>query len=490
MPKRSNLLSVIQAYSTLTHDGFKEFSLYHNIALKAEEINDLSTLVSLLVEKYGQTSADLENFLVGYKIPQIGKEFDLLRFGKNYHINIELKSTSIPEKALKQLERNKYYLKFLGKPVHYFTFDAESSALYYLIDDNTLRKEGLCKLAEILKEQEIEYDQDVKELFNPSDYLVSPFNSTERFTKGEYFLTNQQEESRIKILNSIETTPSASFISLTGRAGTGKTLLAYDIVKYFIEKGDTALILHCGQLNKGHQRLIDSGWNICAIKSLKRTNLNKFKLVLVDEAQRLYINQFDDIQSKISQSNGNCIFAHDTYQTLALHEEKANISGKITDLCKKQTYSLSEKIRSNKEISNFIKALQDNKRNFDATRSNNVQIRYFSKTEDTKNFLLSLNKEEWEVLRFTPSQYSKEFHVEYVHDAQTSHEIIGQEFEGIAVVIDQFFFYDNEGRLSYRGNTYYLATKMLFQNLTRARKRLLVVILKNEQLLKRCLSMT
>ena len=30
-------------------------------------------------------------------------------------------------------------------------------------------------------------------MFNPSNYLVSPFNSTEKFIAGKYFLTVQQE---------------------------------------------------------------------------------------------------------------------------------------------------------------------------------------------------------------------------------------------------------------------------------------------------------
>lgn len=38
-----------------------------------------------------------DDFLFGYVIPQINKEFDLLRFGENYNINIELKSDTTVE---------------------------------------------------------------------------------------------------------------------------------------------------------------------------------------------------------------------------------------------------------------------------------------------------------------------------------------------------------------------------------------------------------
>jgi hypothetical protein len=45
------------------------------------------------------------------------KEFDLLLFGKDCIINIELKSISTEEKIFKQLERNKYYLSFIEKNI-------------------------------------------------------------------------------------------------------------------------------------------------------------------------------------------------------------------------------------------------------------------------------------------------------------------------------------------------------------------------------------
>ncbi|MNT98610.1 hypothetical protein D3C72_2412330 [compost metagenome] len=64
--------------------------------------------------------------------------------------------------------------------------------------------------------------------------------------------------------------------------------------------------------------------------------------------------------------------------------------------------------------------------------------------------------------------------------------MIGQEFDNVAITIDRFFSYDAKGELSYKGGTYYHASKMLFQNITRARKRLNIVIIDNEEVLNRC----
>lgn len=488
MLKKLNILSLIQAHQNLTEDGFKKYLHYHDADLKIAEVNDLASLVKSLTES-GCNVAELDSFFVGYKIPQIGKEFDLLRFGANHHINIELKSTSTEPKILKQLKRNKHYLRFLGQPVHHFTFQTDTTTLYHLKDDDTLEVVGTNVLIELLQTQEILQLCNADRLFNPSDYLVSPFNSTDMFLNGEYFLTNQQEELQSQILGVVNTATTATFISLTGGAGTGKTLLAYDIVKSVIEGGKKPLIIHCGQLNDGHRKLIEVGWDIISIRRFRTQKLTGFDLVLVDEAQRLMQDQVDRIKKEINENGSNCLFAYDRLQTLASHEERCDAGGQITALCGKNIHSLSEKIRTNKEIANFLKALLDKQRNFGGANSKNIQIRYFDAADDVGSFLASLSDDEWEVLRFTPSQYNNEFHQTYSHAGnKTSHEIIGQEFEGVAVVIDKHFTYNNDGKLIYRGGVYYSAPKMLFQNITRARKRLLIVVQQNEELLERCMS--
>ena len=151
-------------------------------------------------------------------------------------------------------------------------------------------------------------------------------------------------------------------------------------------------------------------------------------------------------------------------------------------------YKLSSKIRTNKEIANFIKSLFNNKDKFEKSNTRNIQLRYFHNASDTIEFLDSLDKEQWEVLKLTPSLFKKEFNEEYaLTNSKSSHEIIGQEFEGVVVVLDKHFSYDTNGDLIYKGRTHYSPTGMLFQNITRARKRLLIIVQDNEELLDRCL---
>ena len=163
--------------------------------IKDYELSAIEHLVNNIL----QTKNDLfivDNYYLGYSIPQIGKEFDLLRFGKNYIINIEVKTESSIDKIFKQQEKNKYYLSFLQKDVHIYTYILNENKLYKLIIGNSVnetKEVNFTDLCNKLLSQKILVLNNIDDLFNPSDYLVSPFNSPEKFMNGGYFLTTQQE---------------------------------------------------------------------------------------------------------------------------------------------------------------------------------------------------------------------------------------------------------------------------------------------------------
>ena len=332
--------------------------------------------------------------------------------------------------------------------------------------------------------------KELDKLFNPSDYLVSPFNSTENFIENKYFLTHQQESVKVKIIDSLKDNTKANFFAVIGGAGTGKTLLTYDIAKNIINNGEKVLVIHCGYLNDGQKTLnSEYNWKIIEIKHYKNYKLSDYDLIIVDEAQRIYSNQFEDLVKKIQDCNGNCIFSYDKVQILSTWEEKNNIDNKINEIPLIKSYKLSEKIRTNKEIASFIIMLFNKKRNKLELSKDNIEISYFNNDIDAKEFLETLSSQNWEVLRFTPSQYNNEKHEKSaLPTSETSHQIIGQEFDNVVVVIDKCFFYNEDGKLQYRCKSYYYAVKMLFQNITRTRKKVHIVIIDNPEILNRCLS--
>ena len=486
--KSINILSLVQAFRSLEKESLANFLDYYDIKIKNEEADDLTSLVNIL---HKETDSNIFNhFYVSYRIPQIGKEFDLLRFNEESVINIELKNTCTEEKIQKQLKRNKYYLSFIGKKVYGFSFIVDTGQLYYFNDGDELEKVDFLHLIQTLEKQKICKVNNIDNLFNPSDYLVSPFNSTEKFVKDEYFLTHQQEEAKSKILNTIKNLAIPNFIAITGSAGTGKTLLVYDIARQIIKADKKVLIVHCGYLNDGQDKLKnDYNWEIIPIKFIDNKKLSIYNLIIIDEAQRIRRTQLNKIVEEIQLVNGNCIFSYDKIQTLSHEEKIRDIDHHIKNISSIVMYNLSEKIRTNKEIASFIKVIFNKSRNEKLSSKDNIELNYFESIDDAKEFLNSLDSQEWEVLRFTPSLYNNEYHGRYsTLSNKTSHKVIGQEFDNVVVTIDNFFSYDTNGELIYKNISYYEPVKMLFQNITRTRKRLNLVIINNSEILDRCIS--
>lgn len=491
--KSVNILSVIEAYRKLETELFQKLMNNYGISvdkmkgIKDYELEGIITLVVNMLKTKDDISI-VNNYYLGYSIPQIGKEFDLLRFGNDYVVNIEIKTESTIDKIHKQQERNKYYLGFLGMDMHIYTYVSKENKLYKLIienDRNTTREIPFAELCNKLALQNTLQLSNVDDLFNPSNYLVSPFNSPEKFMTGRYFLTVQQEQI-CKNIQACLSDSTTNFIALTGGAGTGKTLLTYHIAKEAIAKGDKVLILHCAQLNSGHNTLINEwGWNI----SMPRytSNINDYDLIIIDEAQRMYPNQFERFTKEIQTLNKKCIFSYDEKQYLSNSESKYNIQEKLETgfLCK--PYKLTDKIRTNKEIAYFIKQLFDFNKNISNITYPNVELIYSGDYSSAKLLLQNLANNGWKIPNYTPGTRSSFYYEEYKTNGNDSaHSVIGQEFDNIAIVIDSHFKYDSVGAL-FADNSYYSQRQMLYQIVTRTRRRLCVVIINNEIMLNRCL---
>src|SRR5690625_5907191 len=96
----------------------------------------------------------LNEFYIGFKINQINKEFDLLRFGLDNIINIEVKQKSTLERVEKQLRQNRYYLSFIGKEVYSFTYLSEEDSFYQYDNSNQLIETNINTIAAILRSEE------------------------------------------------------------------------------------------------------------------------------------------------------------------------------------------------------------------------------------------------------------------------------------------------------------------------------------------------
>ena len=298
--KQINLISYLNAYKDLEDVNFRKYIAEFGIGplVRANEMDDLQSLVDVITSLTKQTNI-LNHFYVGFKINQISKEFDLLRIGKNSIINIELKRESTKGKITKQLIQNQYYLKFLDVPIYNFTYVASTKKLYMLVDSTYIKEVNFDILIKKLMEQQLKEINNIHDLFDPINYLVSLFDSPEAFLKDEYFLTMQQSTFKKEILD-IRPTENPAFIMIEGGAGTGKTLLTYDIAKEYMRNGKNVLIFQCGKLHKGLEKLRnDHHWEIERLSHFNEKqheeadDFSRYDVIIFDEAQRLEKSQLE-----------------------------------------------------------------------------------------------------------------------------------------------------------------------------------------------------
>lgn len=488
--KSINILSTITAYQHLNNTLFRRLLNIHGITnIKDYELDCIHKFIKELSNIKNNNSV-FNDYYLSYSIPQIGKEFDLLRFGSNYIINIELKTESTTEAIFSQQQKNKYYLSFLKRESHIFTYVSNENKLYKLISDkyeNKIIETTFKDLNELLINQNTETFDDIDNLFCPSNYLISPFNSTKEFIAGKYFLTNQQEEIYKKIRAQLSD-KTTNFIAITGKAGTGKTLLTYHIAKETITQNGKVLIIHCAPLNNGHYTLkSEHNWDIYNPKFAPK-DITNFDLIIIDEAQRIYPNQLDEYINNVKKLNKKCIFSFDENQYLR-NSEKGNTKEKVVTELSCIPYKLTEKIRTNSEIASFIKQLFDINKNIKNTTYKNIEITYCSKNRHVQELLTELSNNNWKVINYTPGIISTFKYEAYrlTDNDECAHSIIGQEFDNVVIVIDDSFKYDKNGKLI-ADNTFYSQSQMLYQIITRTRKKLHIIVMNNEFMLERCLN--
>ncbi|ALS10029.1 hypothetical protein ABE82_26855 (plasmid) [Paenibacillus peoriae] len=488
--KAMNLSSYADAFNTLKQDEIKKYLDYFGVQVKAKEGEDIFTFVKQVMTN-GVVSDELSNFFVGYSIPQISKEFDLLRFGDNYNLDIELKNISTEEKIATQLKQNGYYLKALGTPVQLYAYVIQTEEVYTLDQNDNLITTTLKDLVAAIEGQKHKSITDIDTLFKPSVYLVSPLNSTEKFISGSYFLNGNQLSAKNEIIKSFNQ-GTLPFAAIEGKPGTGKTLLTYDIANQFMDLGWNVCIFHCGILAEGHLTLRKKhSWTIHRIKDLASVleKKEKYDLIVVDETQRIYNDQLEIIINYVRQNQVKCIFSYDPDQVFTTKELLNKSIEKIEQLNHKK-YKLTQKIRTNKEIAAFITNLFNiNKMNSNMDYKN-IHLQYFDSARSLRCYLEQLKENSWEVIDYTSSNYYSLSIDKYSLGNRNAHRVIGQEFDKVAVVINELFYYNDSGQLlSTReaGSPGYRMDKMLYQILTRARQEITIVIYKNKDMLNACL---
>ena len=526
-------MHAINLFLVTRPDGADLFSEYESVLsgrrfLKRTKPHEAASVRGLVRDLPELPVTAFDGFYFSWSIPQIEKEFDLLKFTADGSriLNIELKSQEIgQEKIGKQLRQNRYYLGHITKDITSFTYVEDASAVYTLDENGELRPSSFPELAGALKSFDVPcLMTGIESLFRVTNYLVAPLNEPQRFLSGEYFLTRHQQDLKELVLRDLtgdvsfvsaenavspggtaddagkDARDPARFISLTGGPGTGKTLLLYDIARTLSGTGRVCLI-HCGPLLEGHRTLdraldridiiaadalLDPEEEIRTAAGAKFSSLRDYDCILINEAQRIPAPLLTAILRYAESEDGpRCLFSFDPRQTLNASEVFLNASGTFLTLSGTHTYRLTKTIRASQEFSAFITALFDQKNAPPGRTYRDVDVLFARNRAEAKDILESLCAG-FTFIRFTPSPYRRTRLDEY-RGGCTVHESIGQGFDNVVMVMEDDFYYDEKGNLRAGPHPYheYLFLNMLYQGLTRARARLRIIVCGDEALFAR-----
>ena len=484
----------IYTYSRIQEDMATEFENIlskrsKKLKVKLQEFDAIRSLVNMLLG-IGVEIKDFENFFLSFTIEQIGKEFDLIKLDKdNLVLNIELKSEEVGVEAIQnQLEKNRYYLKHLAPDVRLYTF-VETGKELYKYTSKGLQLVGVEDLKDTMQLFQESLGENLESLFQANSYLISPLNSYQKFMYGDYFLTNQQHDLKKKIVDLILLNDKEYVLGITGKAGTGKTLLLYDIIKEIAERGENCCLIHSGILCDGH-RILSAKWENVIIFSAKELNgdgvenLKRYQFIFVDESQRIYSSTFEKIIKEVISESKTVIFAYDYAQSLSITEEERNIPAKLQKIDGFVEYTLSDKIRTSKEIASFTRTMMNlNNRARGYMDYSDIDVLFANNTEEAKRLINLYDEKGYIFISYTQSMYNRNSIDLYPSNYDT-HHVIGQEYDKVMIMMDKNFRYDKERRIQGKEhpNPDLLFYKLLYQGISRAREKLCVLIVENYKL--------
>ena len=484
----------IYTYSRIQEDMATEFENIlskrsKKLKVKPQEFYAIRSLVNMLLG-IGVEIKDFEIFFLSFTIEQIGKEFDLIKLDKdNLVLNIELKSEEVGVEAIQnQLEKNRYYLKHLAPDVRLYTF-VETGKELYKYTSKGLQLVGVEDLKDTMQLFQESLGENLESLFQANSYLISPLNSHQKFMYGDYFLTNQQHDIKKKIVDLILLNDKEYVLGITGKAGTGKTLPLYDIIKEIAERGENCCLIHSGILCDGH-RILSAKWDNVTIFSAKELNgdgvenLKRYQFIFVDESQRIYSSTFEKIIKEVISESKTVIFAYDYAQSLSITEEERNIPAKLQKIDGFTVYTLSNKIRTSKEIASFTRTMMNlNNRARGYMDYSDIDVLFANNIEEAKRLINLYDEKGYIFISYTQSMYYRNSIDLYPNNYDT-HHVIGQEYDKVMIMMDKNFRYDKERRIQGKEhpNPDLLFYKLLYQAISRAREKLCVLIVENYKL--------
>ncbi len=471
--------TLLKSFLKLEDNGF---SYVRDSGMSQTEIDDFFLLSKHLIERtdFGQKNG----YFIGYVVNTgMREEFDILRFSNDTILNIELKH-DLPsggyEDVHDQLIRHRFLLSILNKKTVLCTFINSSNKLLLLKEDNTLVEISFDNLANMIPDDYILKNE--LENINLSKLIISPYSQPNQFANHQYFLTDEQKEVRKDILNDNQ----YNKFGLIGGPGTGKSMVLVDLAKEYQRLGWNVLVIFCASLPNFNEISTALGINILPIRNLTENILDTHNIILVDEAQRLYKHQYEQL---MNLSNKKVLFSVDHQQTLHPEEKTLYIENQLKSSSDVKTKELKKKVRTDLAMSSFIqKFLNLKAKGVQPFDYDNVNAVYFENKSDAATYIEYMCRKESyvsiELTEYLTKTGNNLKRPKICTSSETSHSVIGKEYDNVLVPLDKYFEYDEDAKLVSTYNEYYpyYEDSCIFEALTRVKNKLLLVIIDNPNL--------
>lgn len=384
-------------------------------------------------------------FFYSFQVPRLGKEFDLLQIKDDQIVNIELKSGKVSDEAVrKQLLQNRYYLSVQGKMIQSYTYISSQERLVRLNNHDHIVEADWDQLCLALQRQSKDYEGDIEDLFQAEMYLFSPVTEPERFLNKEYFLTSQQKDIERRILDKIRKVKYGYFW-FSGLPGTGKTLLLYDIAMK-LSVHQKVCMIHCGETGKEWKILHDRLLRIAFLSDSQLEecpDLKEYSAILVDEAHLLSVKELHRML-ELSERHP-VIFSGDDEDMISDEEMDRTMLREIEHLPDIQSFHLTNRIRTNAELSSFIQNM--------------------------------MHLPEKRMVRYYPH-----IQVVYANDDEEAGILLKGYQNQLVFIIDERYYYDEKGYLREQRQKHQkpTAVRTLFHRLNEAREEFAIIVKGNE----------
>ena len=325
-----------------------------------------------------------------------------------------------------------------------YTYISSQERLVRLNNHDHIVEADWDQLCLVLRRQSKDYEGDIEDLFQAEMYLFSPVTEPERFLNKEYFLTSQQKDIERRILDKIRKVKYGYFW-FSGLPGTGKTLLLYDIAMK-LSVHQKVCMIHCGETGKEWKILHDRLLRIAFLSDSQLEecpDLKEYSAILVDEAHLLSVKELHRIL-ELSEKHP-VIFSSDDEDMISDEEMDRTMLREIEHLPDIQSFHLTNRIRTNAELSSFIQNM--------------------------------MHLPEKRMVRYYPH-----IQVVYANDDEEAGILLKGYQNQLVFIIDERYYYDEKGYLREQRQKQQepTAVRMLFHRLNEAREEFAIIVKGNE----------